>query len=272
MECQFCHKQFGVKGTLIKHQQTAKFCIKIQEKLAPKKEKVFNCSGCKKELSCKQTLQIHQKKCEKYIENNKVMDLEKQLEMKDTIIEQANATIVKLETRVRELELDMKDVAIKSKGKITTTNTYIQQNFTPITDEKLKQDALRLTQEHLALGRRGVANYAVNSTSLKDNIVCTDASRGHYKYRDQDGDIIIDPYSHTIIKRVCESLKEPAEKINLGVKSQLKGDTPDAELLKAVKIDETSKEIRHAADGLENDLTREFTKSISSGAVKKIEV
>jgi hypothetical protein len=183
--------------------------------------------------------------------------------MKDMII-------VKLETRVRELELDMKDVAIKSKGKISTTNTYIQQNFTPITDEKLKQDALRLTQEHLALGRRGVANYAVNSTSLKDNIVCTDVSRGHCKYRDQDGDIIIDPYSHTIIKRVCESLKEPAEKINIGVKSQLKGDTPDAELLKAVKIHETTNDIKQVADGIDNELTREITKTISSTNIKKI--
>jgi hypothetical protein len=186
--------------------------------------------------------------------------------MKDT-------TINELKSRIRELELDMKDIALKSKGKTTTNtgNTYVYQNFTPITDEKLKEDAINFTKEHLVLGGRGIARFALENT-LKDNFVCTDIARGHVKYMDSSGDMVLDAYSHNIAKRVCSSIVEPAEKINLDIKTTLTGETPDTELIRAVLINETSKEIRHAADGLENELTREFVKTISSNSLRKVDV
>ena len=44
--------------------------------------------------------------------------------------------------------------------------------------------------------------------------MCTDISRGHSKYIDGDGDLVCDPYSHTITRRICQSLIKPSEKIN----------------------------------------------------------
>ena len=270
MDCEFCGKQFSTKGNLGKHQQTAKYCIELQKKGEPK---TFICNGCGKSLSNNYRLNTHRQVCEKYLEDDKIQQLQRIIEQSNMIISMKDTTINELKDKIRELELDMKDIALKSKGKTTTNNgnTYVYQNFTPITDEKLKEDAINFTKEHLVLGGQGVARFALENT-LKDNFVCTDASRGHVKYMDSSGDMVFDPYSHSIARRVCSSIVEPAEKINLDVKNTLSGQTPDTELIRAVLIDETSKEIRHAADGLENELTREFIKTISSSSVKKVEV
>ncbi len=132
MDCQFCRKSFSSKSNLSKHQQTTKYCIKLQPEI---KSKSFICSGCNKELSTKQRLETHIQVCINYLDINRIKELEKIIETKDTIIDE-------LKTRIRELELDMKDVAIKAKSKTTNNNISIQQqNFTAITDENLAQDA-----------------------------------------------------------------------------------------------------------------------------------
>lgn len=269
MDCDFCHRKFGTKGTLLRHQQTAKFCIKIQYELKPKTN-VFICNGCNKELSTKQKLQSHHRICDKYIENIRVNQLEKTIEIKDSIINQDKATIEELKNRIRELELDIKDIALKSKGKTTTnSNTYIYQNFTPITDEKLKENAINFTKEHLELGGRGVAKYALENV-LKNNFVCTDPARGNVKYLDNSGELVIDPGATTIARRVCSSIVEPAEKINRSVKSTLSGETDDEDLIKAVLIDETVNDIREVSNGVENELSKEFTRTVSTNNVKKV--
>ena len=180
-----------------------------------------------------------------------------------------NETIEKLESRIRELELDMKDIAIKAKGKTTTITNNIQQNFTPITDEKLKAEAINFTKEHLLLGGQGIARYAIEGP-LKDNYLVTDVSRGNTQYMNEDGNIVLDPCSATLTKRICQSIVEPAKKINLEVKSTLSGETPDLELTRAILIEETVIDIKEAAKGVENTVTKEFAKTISKSNVKTV--
>ena len=262
MNCEYCHKQFTTKGLLSRHQQNAKFCIKIQEELNDKIKLVI-CNGCNKELSSKQKLQSHQQICKKYEETNKIQDFEK-------IIADLKTHNVKLENRVKELEDKLVQIALKSTGKTSTHNgnTYVYQNFTPITDEKLKKDALTFTKRHLELGGQGIAHFVLKNT-LKDNFTCTDVSRGHTKYIDESGDLVIDPFSHSITRRVCQSLVEPSEKINNDNKSTLSYDTSDSVFTKAGLLNETVNDIKKASTGVENELTREFTKTICSDSVRK---
>ena len=231
--------------------------------------------SCNKELSSKQSLHLHQQKCTKYTDENKIQQLEKIIDThiitinQDKIImEKDKMLIEKLENRIRELELDIKDIALKAKGKTHNGNTYVYQNFTPITDEKLKQDAVNFTKKHLELGGQGIAHFVLKNT-LKDNFTCTDVSRGHTKYIDEDGDLVVDPYSHSITRRVCESLVEPAEKINNDNKSTLSYDTPNSVFTKAGLLNETVNDIKKASTGVKNDLTCEFTKTLCASSVKK---
>lgn len=273
MECEHCHKQFGAKSSLIRHQQSAKFCIRIREET---KTKPFSCSGCGRELVSKQRLNSHHMVCEKFATGNRIDQLEKiidlknrELETRDASLVFKDATIEKLEQHIRDLEDKIVKIAMKHTNTTKTSNTYVYQNFTPITDEKLKQDAVNFTKEHLVLGGQGVAKFALE-TSLKDNFICTDVSRGHVKYMDSNGDMVIDPGATTIARRVCSSIVEPAEKINLDVKSTLSGTTADSDLIRAVLIDETVNDIRQVSNGVENDLVREFVKTVSATNVKKI--
>ena len=274
MECEYCHKQFGAKCTLLRHQQTAKFCIKIQLEM---KEKSFVCDACNREMVSKQRLHTHQKICEKFLRNidTSTEDKNKEIALKDNIIIFKDSTIQKLEQHVKELEQHVKEledkiVKIAMRHTHTTkTNINIQQNFTPITDEKLNQDSVKFTKEYLIQGGQGIARFSLDN-SLKDNIICTDVVRGHSKYLDPNGDFVLDPYSHTIVRRVCSSIIEPTERINLDVKSTLTKETSDSALIKAVLIDETVYNIKQCANGIENELTRDFAKTISSSNVKKI--
>ena len=122
MECGYCHKQFTTKGILVRHQQTVKSCIKIQEALKDS-IKSTKCTGCAKELSSKQKLNSHQQICKKYVETNKIQDLEKIIDGLQTYNE-------KLENRVKELENKLvdtlKDIAIKSKGKTANLHSNIR--------------------------------------------------------------------------------------------------------------------------------------------------
>ena len=235
-------------------------CLKIQETFLAD---LYICSGCNLKLSSNFRLQTHQNICKKYEEASRIQDFEK-------IIQDLKANNEKLENRVKELEDKLIQMALKSSGKTTTHNgnTYVYQNFTPITNEKLKQDALTFTKKHLELGGQGIAHFVLKN-SLKDNFTCTDVSRGHTKYIDEDGDLVVDPYSHSITRRVCESLVEPAEKINNDNKSTLSYDTPNSVFTKAGMLNETVNDLKKASLGVKNDLTCEFTKTLCASSVKK---
>lgn len=265
MDCQYCKKQFSTKSNLLKHQQTAKYCIKLQTENKPTE---FICKGCSKTLCSKFRLQTHYQICEQYKEIDKTRQLEDVMEQNKNIIAIKDATIEKLENHVKELENKLFEIAIKAKGKTTTITNNIQQNFTPITDEKLKAEAINFTKEHLLLGGQGIARYAIEGP-LKDNYLVTDVSRGNTQYMNEDGKIVLDPCSAALTKRICQSIVEPAQKINREVKSTLSGETPDLELTRAVLIEETVSDIRQASKGLENTVTREFAKTISKSNVKE---
>ena len=62
---------------------------------------------------------------------------------------------------------------------------------------------------------------------------------------------------------------EPAEKINNENRNMLSYDTPDSVFTKAGKLNATVNDIKKASAGVENELTREFTKTICADSVRK---
>ena len=66
MECQYCHKTFSGKQTLIKHQRTVKSCLEIQQSLGIEIKKLsYPCNVCKKEFTSNNFLYYHANVCSK---------------------------------------------------------------------------------------------------------------------------------------------------------------------------------------------------------------
>ena len=92
-KCKFCNKSFASKGNLRTHQQTADFCIKIQNKTVVdintiEENKGLSCEYCNKSFSSKQRYKTHQDICiEKY--KKEILDLNliiNDLKLNDNII------------------------------------------------------------------------------------------------------------------------------------------------------------------------------------------
>ena len=67
MDCQFCGKEFSTKGNLLKHHESTKYCLKLQEDMKPK---VYKCDACEKVLSTKHRLDTHKIICKKIVREN----------------------------------------------------------------------------------------------------------------------------------------------------------------------------------------------------------
>ena len=208
MDCEYCMKKFSTKGTLERHQKTIKYCV--EQKLKAQSA-CFKCEACDKYLSTNHNLSIHKKTCQKVKNDNEKRSRDLEFEHLLEKLAEKDIVVEKLENRIRELELDMKDVALKSKGK-TTITTNIQQNFTPITDEKLAEDSKKLTLEHLVGGGEKIATIFLDG-SLKNNAICTDISRKILHLKDGDGKLVKDVNACNITKRVFSSALEIARDI-----------------------------------------------------------
>jgi hypothetical protein len=251
MDCQHCGKHFSTKGNMINHQKSAKYCIKLREETLAD----VTCSGCNKQLCSKQRLETHISTCAKYIETNKVKILE-------AIIEDKTAVIKKLEDRIRQLELDMKDVAIKSKGRTTTNNitTNIQQNFTPITDERLAEDAKKLTIDHLVGGGESIAGIFLDG-SLKNNALCTDVSRRILHIKDSNGNHVKDIGACFITKKAFSSIFDMARDIKnkCGETIDVSDDDKIEQLGRVMSV---VGEISQAISGKTNEVSSDFAKAV----------
>ena len=261
MECKYCGKILATKESLARHQKTIKYCLLLQDKTVSQ----FKCDGCCKSLSNKYSLAIHQKTC-KAIKLSTAPE-----ESKDKIIEhlreklaEKDIVVEKLENRIRELELDMKDVALKSKGK-TSITTNIQQNFTPITDEKLAEDSKKLTIQHLAGGGEKMADIFLDG-SLKKNAICTDFSRKILHLKNEDGKIIKDVNAGNITKRAFTSMLKIAREIKNKYGEGI--DTNDDDQIEMFgKVMSVVGEMAQAISGQTNEVSTDFAKAVCIGSI-----
>jgi hypothetical protein len=144
IECEFCKKKYSNIHTLKTHQQTTKFCLKIQDKINIKdklediEKKIFSCDYCNKEFLLKASLKDHLKICKKKIEDDISLETNK---------------ISFLENKIKELELnEIKNEELLSLKYNSTINE--KENEIKFKNEyinKLEKDIIELKNNMLEL-------------------------------------------------------------------------------------------------------------------------
>jgi hypothetical protein len=244
--CSYCNHAFSTKTSLISHQKTAKYCLKIQASEGIDIKFLFTCDFCSKILSQQIDLDRHQLKCSSKKEadnNNKheliIKELENKLSLKDKLIKkirientqkllekdkiieiqkkdlQEHKRVIKelqeeykkqMEMQNKDLQDRMQSMAEKAIAKPSSFNQIIN-NLLPITTEHLNDQVQYLTIDHVKNGAIGYAKYALEHP-LKDRLVCTDTSRKKGKYKDSDGNIVSDPEMSSITKKLFLAIKD----------------------------------------------------------------
>ena len=142
--CTFCKKEFTIKGNMLSHQKTAKYCLEQQGKVCNNN---FECQFCSKHFTTQHNLNDHNSVCKekdkkqyqsklKEIEaqNNEYKEkLEKQriayeekLEKQQTVYEeklekQRQQYIAKLEARLDKFESTVVNIASEPKTMVVDT-------------------------------------------------------------------------------------------------------------------------------------------------------
>ncbi len=241
-KCNYCNTMLGNKSSLKLHQNTAKYCLKIQLDNNEKKE-FFNCDYCLKKLSTKQNLQIHLKSCkvikkdnvnhleqkiqlEKQLEQQKIQ-YEKQLEQQKIQYEdkleqqkiQYEDKLEQLEKQLEKFQDTIERLALRAIDKPTTTTTTNNLNITTAIDfndttkiKELLNDDYNIN--YIIDGQKGIAKFVVDKL-LKDEdgkllYICTDPSRQIFKYKDNKGEI----------KKDVEAKKLTNYIVNSGIKKK----------------------------------------------------
>jgi hypothetical protein len=220
MECEFCKNIFSTKANLNSHQKTAKYCLNNRKKDIEKK---YKCFSCNKEFNRQQHLSNHILVCKV---NNIIIDVdqkynilkeEKEMIEKDRnnlIIQlnEKNIQILKYENQIQDLQNKLENLAKQGINKSTTTtnNTTTNNilNLAPLDMNALKEQLsnvinTKMTEEHVLEGQEGIAKLVSCCFTTDDGkklITCSDISRGVWKSKDLNGNIIKDYKANNIAK------------------------------------------------------------------------
>ena len=235
MDCDFCKKVFGSKTALEHHKKTAKYCLKIQG-TSPQ---IFECVYCKKHLSTKERLSIHNSICkqkkqtdiiekEKHVEksfieqkkyyedilkekdiyyDNKVKEKDKYYEEK---LKEKNDYISKLEAKLEKFEDSILSKSDKKYPTTTTTNNttnnIVINNSLNLNDIEKMNSFLdeKLDKEVLAGGQKSFA-LLMSSTMLKDKYKCVDPSRQNFEFTNELGEIERDVKAKKLTTAIIKS-------------------------------------------------------------------
>ena len=216
--CKFCNKELASKGSLSNHVNKSKTCIERRtNNTIPIKE--FKCNFCDKKFTTNQNFELHTKKCLVYL-LNKIDDQKDEYELK--LKDQKEEHELKFreqkdeyEKKIRELQDKLENIAIKASLKSTTTNVSNNTNNNNILNlapldmeiltKRITNAINNMTAEHVMEGQGGVAKLISSCFTNEDGkkvITCTDTSRGIWKSKDKDGNIIKDYKANKIAKVV----------------------------------------------------------------------
>ena len=119
INCEFCNKTFSTKGNLIKHQQSTKYCMKIQKEKGKnvQEPKKYKCSFCDKKFYEKSNFTKHELVCTEK-SNKEITKLLIEIEnLKHTIVEKDN-NINNMEKEVQALKEENKMIEIKTQNSV----------------------------------------------------------------------------------------------------------------------------------------------------------
>lgn len=207
--CEFCKKEYKTKSSLNHHKKTVKKCILIQGK---RDIELFKCNYCDFNTPLKSSLVAHNCKF-KHISTkiNSELDQEKEksIAFKTELIQEKEKVLLlqtelkiqkeyasKLEEKIKTHEVHL--FALSSKATTTTTsnvrinNVYNNLETLDLNEEKIRRAVEdNFTDNHFNDGVKGVArftkDYILKSTEGKTKYICSDTSRGIFKYLDENG-------------------------------------------------------------------------------------
>ena len=236
MECEFCKKIFKTRGILKNHQNTTKYCLDLRSQINEK----YKCQYCFKILTSKHNLENHYDKC-----INKSVFLEKNLEIEklktelnlknesiEKIKEQYDEQLLKAEQQIKDLQNQIKELASLAIDKPSTINHNLNNNsnnkmidnrtlnmvpFNLTEDKIMKVMKDKFEEKHLMRGQEGLADFFVENilvtTDKKFLYRCTDASRNHFIYVDENGKIQKDINGHHLIQLINEPVRQRTREI-----------------------------------------------------------
>lgn len=255
--CTFCKSQFNDVYIMKRHQHTAKYCLLLQQN----DNEQYNCNHCGKNFSRRDNLLRHQKKC----------------------IVHAVPPVSEPDHQGSGLQLQLGDLmAIITKlverptiSTATSNRNVMLNNLEPITDEEIADHIRHLTIDFIQDGAKGYANFA-GSYPFKDRLLCTDKARKKLRYKDSDGELVDDangskltrrffqaiaPRNEQLINEEYKTLQQKVHQIATEGKSYTSNLTDL--LTKASHLQELLIKCQQAANGEENELTREFINHLS---------
>jgi len=278
MECCYCGKTFKNKYILKTHQQTTKYCIKLQERKVDRKvdRKVYVCEYCESCFTSNNARTLHLKKCKLIYEKGLEKGIEKGRKEFSDIIEKLNRNnegskdtieileknIIKLESHIERLEERLENIAIKGATK-STTNTQINNivnKLEPLTQEHMEDCVQFLTKKHIKDGPTGLAEYAVEFP-FKNRLICVDFDRRKLKYKDSSGETITDlemtKMSKPFFKAIYQKSGDILNDLNKNVYNK-----DDFDMEGTKKIVDAKMCIDDAVQGKKTDFSNKFVKEI----------
>ena len=218
-KCEFCDSLLSSISSLNYHKKTNKKCLLLRDSNTEIKKHEYTCSNCGFITQLKKTIKIHKCRSEaieiykiylsfsnienkyeeeiinlKNIHNEELQTLKQKLEISEKDNERLLSDNINLE---RKLELyEEKLYTLASRPTISTINNNTRVDNLLISVD-FKESTIKdnvdsnFTLEHLNDGLRGVAkftkDYIVKSEDGKQKYICSDPSRGIFKYKDENG-------------------------------------------------------------------------------------
>jgi hypothetical protein len=234
---------------MYKHQRSAKYCLAKQD---TKIGMTFYCDGCDRTFSRKDTLVRHQRTC--------------------LVVDEKS-----LKDQIGELVHVIKKLVDRPTPTMTNNNSRnnVVMNLQPITDEEIVDHLEHLTLDFILNGARGYADFA-GSYPFKNRLICTDKARKKLRYKDGDGEMINDnggvilaqrffqaiaPHNEEIINTEYGILQKEVARISAGDK--IAGDDLSDLLNRAIRLQDLLAKCQQAAQGENNELTKEFINHLS---------
>lgn len=266
MECQFCSNKFSCKTSLKHHQETAKYCLKLQGI----KIKKFVCECCKKNFSTKYRLETHYQSCSKY----KKKDIEEKFERErnrlldkisdmEKIIAEKNVCILNLQDKLENIAIRAVERPTSTTNNMKTNINNFIQNMQPVTSENLLEHTENLTLEHVQKGASGYAEYALEYP-FKDRIACVDYSRRKIKFKDSEGHLVTDPEMVKLAPMFFNSIKDKSSQL---VYSQNDPNMDSVMFERVAKLFNTNADVKNGSSGIKSDFYHDFIKHVCSGSL-----
>ena len=238
-QCIYCKKGFTSKSILKNHQTSAKYCLKIQEKVDVvhddnENDNNYMCEYCNKNFTSNFRFKQHLESClskYKYIAKNNEIELEKVMKemgiiKKENIFLKEEIKTIKIQTELEFYKQNSKEnqsivEEIAKQPRIQTNNNQKVLITTPMDMSQLsvmKAIQSGFSEDYLVQGQKGVARFAYDNI-LKDEqgklkYICTDAARQIFQFKDEDGSIQKDVRATKLTKALLDGeIKSASHKI-----------------------------------------------------------